>query len=318
MPRVTSDTSANASGSARGVHTGGAGVHTPIARPLLVKSALVLTVLAATPAAAPAREPAAAPARPDDVEACATASEEGQELRDKGRLRAARALFVECAAQRCPAIVRKDCAAWMAQVEERLPTVAIHARDAQGRDVSDVRVSVDGEALADGLDGRALAVDPGSRTFRFARAGAPEVVLPLLLREGEKGRLVDVVLGAPPPAAKEPREAPSSIPTAAWALGGVSLAGFGAGIGFGVVAKTAVDDMRAPGGCAPACDPARVDGARRDMILANVLIGVGAAALVSAAVVTLVEVRARPEGKAAAWHIGAGAGPGGVQLSGSF
>lgn len=275
------------------------------------RSALGGVSLAIAALALPLAAPA--PARADDVEACASASEKGQELRDQGELRAARDLFVECAASLCPAIVRKDCAAWMSQVDERLPTVAIRARDAEGRDVSDVRVSIDGEVLAERLDGRALAVDPGTRTLRFARAGAPEVTQTLLLREGEKGRLVDVVLGAPPP---RPERA-FSVPASGWALGGVSVAAFGVGVGFGVSAKTAVDDMRAPGGCAPYCEPARVDGARRDMIVANVLIGVGAAALGTAAVLTIVHARSRAGGPAAAaWRLGAG--PGGLAVSGSF
>jgi hypothetical protein len=260
---------------------------------------------------------AAAPAaaRADDVEACATASEKGQELRDRGRLRAARALFVECAAERCPAIVRKDCAAWLGEVDERLPTVAIRARDAEGRDVSDVRVAVDGEALAERLDGRALAVDPGERTLRFTRAGAPEVTQALLLREGEKGRLVDVVLGLPPAKKVEAAEQAATVPAAGWALGGVSIAAFGAGIGFGLSAKTAVDEMRAPGGCAPFCERGRVDGALRDMILANVLLGVGAAAIGTAVILTIVHVRSSA-GRPAAARLGAG--PGGLSLVGAF
>jgi hypothetical protein len=272
-----------------------------------VRAAIAATLLVGAPGSA----------RADDVEVCASASEKGQDLRDQGRLRGARALFVECAAARCPAVIRKDCAAWLAQVDEKQPTVAIHARDGDGRDVSDVRVTIDGEVLAERLDGRAIAVDPGSRTFRFERAGAPEVVQTLLLREGDKGRLVDVVLGAPgtAPPGQEPRA--RAVPLAAWALGGVAVAAFGAGIGFGVAAKSAVDDMRSPTGCAPSCDPARVDGARRDMIVANVLIGVGAAAIATAAVLTFVQLRARPaDPPAAALQLGVGAGT--LWFSGSF
>ncbi len=270
-----------------------------------LRAAIALAVIATGPGEA----------RADDVDACVTASDKGQELRDQGRLRAARERFVACAAKRCPAIVQKDCAAWMAEVDEKLPTVAIHARDAEGRDIADVRVSVDGEAIAERLDGRALTVDPGSRTFRFVKAGAPEVAMTLLLREGEKGRLVDVVLGAPALAGVKDRT--FSVPPAAWVLGGVSIAAIGAGVGFGLAAKTAVDDMRATGGCAPFCDPARVDGARRDMILANVLFGVGGAALATGVILTIVRARTAAEGPPiAAWHLGAG--PGGLSLSGVF
>lgn len=292
------------------------GMCTPLAarsRRLRTASGLALALVAAP----------AGDALADDVDACVTASDEGQQLRDEGRLRAARERFVACAAERCPGIVRKDCAAWLGEVEEKLPTVAIHARDAEGRDVADVRVSVDGELLAERLDGRALPLDPGTRTFRFVRPGAPEVVSTLLLREGEKGRLVDVVLGAPAAPPPAPARPIPIVPAATWALGAISLATLGAGLGFGASAKLAVDDMRRPDGCAPSCDPARLDAVRRDALLANVLFATSAAALVAGAVVTLVHVRSRPASAPVsdpsgpvAWQLAAG--PGTLWLSGSF
>ena len=278
-------------------------------------------------------------ARADDVEVCAGASEEGQELRDRGRLRAARERFVTCAAERCPAIVRKDCAGWLASVEEKLPSLIVRARDTEGRDLVDVAVTVDGEPIAERLDGRALVVDPGSRTLRFAIAGAPEVTRTLLLREGEKGRVVDVVLGvmgregggtgaggAADAGGAARAGSGFSVPVSGWILGGLSLAGFGALAGFGLSAKSAVDDMRA--GCAPACSPERVDVARRDMILANVGLGVGVLALGAAAIVITVHNRAEPAPSAAAraargeppWlqEVKVAAGPFGVAVTASF
>ena len=112
-------------------------------------------------------------ARADDVDVCASASEKGQELRDQAKLTAARELFVTCAAARCPAIVQKDCATWLAAVDEALPSVAIHARDGAGRDLTEVRVTVDGSTLIEKLDGRARSLDPGAHTFVFEAAGLP-------------------------------------------------------------------------------------------------------------------------------------------------
>jgi hypothetical protein len=263
------------------------------------------------------------PALADAVEECASASEEGQELRDRGRLQAARARFVTCAAEQCPAIVQKDCAGWLASVEEELPSVIVRARDTQGRDLAEVRVTVDGQVLAERLDGRALVVDPGSHTFRFATAGAPEATQTLLLREGEKGRVIDVVLGVmgreggPKGGADGGggRGRTFSVPAAAWVLGGVSVAAFGALAGFGVSATTAVDDMRKS--CAPRCSEERVDAARRDMILANVALGAGVLALGAAAVVVAVH-DVGPRAGATGPRVHVAAGPAGVALSAAW
>jgi hypothetical protein len=300
MRRVTSGTSANACAKTVALLNRSPPPHLRAASAAL---ATIAALLADRPAAA------------DEVEACATASEKGQELRDQGKLRAARELFVTCAAAECPAIVQRDCTAWLASVDEKLPSVALHARDRRGRDLTEVRVTIDGEVVAERLDGRALVLDPGAHTFRFAAAGAPEVEQKLLLREGEKGRLVDVVLG-PPEAPKPPKieERRFSIPAASWVLGAVALGGFGALAGFGVSAKSAVDDMRAS--CAPGCAPERVDAARRDMILANVGLGVGVAALGAAVVIAAVHDSAPPAKPAAAAWISAG--PGGLSISGAW
>ena len=270
MSKVTSDTSGSACASRR-----------------LAAAAAFAAVLAA-----------ALPARAADVvEACAAASEEAQARRDRGELREARKLLLTCAAEACPAVVRKDCAAWLEDVEARQPSIVLRVRDAAGQDRADVRVSIDGVEAVSSLDGRALAVDPGSRKLRFEAEGAPAVEQTVLVREREQGRVIDVVLAPAKP------EAPASggaregeggvgdeggglrIPVGAWALGGAAIAG---GVVFGVFgarAKGEVDEMR--GSCAPDCDPARVDAAKREALVANVALGVGAAAFTGAVVVVL-------------------------------
>jgi hypothetical protein len=256
-------------------------------------------------------------ARADDVDACVSASEKGQDLRDQGHLRSARALFVTCAAERCPTVVQKDCAAWLSAVDAKLPSVSVHARDGTGRDLTDVRVLVDGETLATQLDGRAFDVDPGSHTFRFVTPGSPEATQTLVLREGEKSRPVDVTFGARPLPAENP--ATFSVPTASWVLGGLSVAAFGALAGFGYSAKSAVDEMRTT--CAPDCAPERVDAARRDLIIANVGLSVGAAALGTAVLITIVHNTSPspappPKSAARTWKLSAGGG--GLALSGAW
>src|SRR5271156_3625369 len=68
------------------------------------------------------------PARADEKAACIAASEDAQQLKLDGKLTLARARLLGCARAECPAIVRQDCAQWIAEVDAALPTVVLGAR----------------------------------------------------------------------------------------------------------------------------------------------------------------------------------------------
>src|SRR5258706_11127444 len=85
-------------------------------------------------------------AHADDVKnACASASETAQQLRIDGKLRAAHEQLTACSRPICPAIVKRDCDAWLSEVEAILPSIVLVARDETGRDLVDVRVLLDAE-----------------------------------------------------------------------------------------------------------------------------------------------------------------------------
>jgi hypothetical protein len=156
---------------------------------------MVLSVVACT--AAP-QTAAADEARAHDVKlACADAYTEAQTLRDSHRLRAARERLRVCAQPECSAFIHKDCTAWLAEVEARVPSVVLSARDAEGRPLVDVAVSVDGASLASALDGRAIDVDPGPHTFTFAATGGGEASLHVVVLEGQKAQSVSVPVPVP-------------------------------------------------------------------------------------------------------------------------
>lgn len=127
-----------------------------------------------------------------DVQACLNASEKGQRARANGKLREARESFLVCGSEGCPSIVRKDCSQWTDQLTNALPTVVFGAKDRAGHDLFDVAVTMDGEKIVDKLDGKAVFVDPGRHTFKFEANGAAPVNETLLVREGEKSRVVTV------------------------------------------------------------------------------------------------------------------------------
>lgn len=179
-----------------------------------------------------------------DVKACLDAAEEGQKLRDSGAYRHARERFIACAADECPGEVRKGCVGWLGELDKLIPTVVFGAR-AHGKEVSDVRVSVDGELVAERIDGKPVALDPGEHHFRFERPGETAIDETAVVMAGEKERLIAVQFGVdllplppPPPTPTaipmEPKAAPvasraQSTPAAAYALGAIGLATLAAG-----------------------------------------------------------------------------------------
>ena len=248
----------------------------------------VLVILAALALSAPG-------ARADDKSSCAETSLRGQEARDHRHLLDAQRLFVQCSAESCPLIVRRDCAEWLEGLKTRVPGVVVSARDAEGRDVVDVRVLVDGALVQPRLDGHIFAVDPGEHVFRFEPAGAPPIEQRVLVREGETNRLLTVDVqgpsarGAPPPDTSRGGARPVTWPT--FVFGGLAIAGGVAFAGFAATAKGDLGDLRDGCGRTQTCAQSDVDAVRRDLVIANVALGIGVLAL-GAAIWTYVT---RPE-----------------------
>jgi len=153
----------------------------------------------------------AVPARADDREQCLGASSSAQDLRRENKLIDARAQLLVCARELCPGVVRRDCAQWLDEVNAAMPTIVIAAKDHLQHDVVAAHVLVDGAAYLDHLDGMAKPIDPGVHKLRLEVAGAPPVQQDIVIREGEKNRIVELTV--PPPA--EPTPNPVPPPTVA-------------------------------------------------------------------------------------------------------
>jgi hypothetical protein len=134
-------------------------------------------------------------ARANEKQRCISASEQGQELRDDGNYRRAREAFSACARETCPPLVRRDCAHWQAELEEAWPSVIVSAKDSGGKDLADVRVLLDGEPFASRLDGKPIHVDPGEHVLRCEAQGFPAAEQHVVVRAGEKNRVIDVQMG---------------------------------------------------------------------------------------------------------------------------
>lgn len=228
----------------------------------------------------------ASAARADKAERCIAASELGQQQRDRGALIEARASFRTCAADDCATMIRKDCARWLEDVQEGLPTVVVGARDARGADVLGVRVFVDGEPIAEAESGRAIALDPGPHLFRFEKAPSAPIEQTVVLRMGEHNRAILATFEAPapvaPPKPTEEKTAPRPVSTThvspwAYAAGGVGIVGLGAFTYFGISGLNEKSRVRAL--CSPACTDDQVSGVRNRYLAADISLGVGLVAL---------------------------------------
>ena len=239
---------------------------------------------------------AAAPARADDPRAgarrdeeCGAAAVAGQTLQRQGQLLAARERFGACARDVCRPDIVEDCTRWLRDTVDATPTIVIAPRDRAGADVAGVSVTIDGRPVDEGDASRAIPLDPGAHVVRCERAGAPPESRSVVLREGEKRRLVEIVLevpGAVPPAPGPPRgEARGGprIPLPAYVAGSIALVGLGV---FGSFAVIGADD-RARSGCDVGCAAEDASRVRRELAIADVGLGIGAVALAVAAITVL-------------------------------
>src|SRR5579859_5937510 len=106
-----------------------------------------------------ASQAGAAPTAKEEKKACIAASEKAQQLRADGKLLASREQLLVCARDVCPGVIRKDCAKWLGELEDALPSIVLGAKDGKGRDLEDVRVDIDGVQATSALDGKAIPID---------------------------------------------------------------------------------------------------------------------------------------------------------------
>jgi hypothetical protein len=95
--------------------------------------------------------------------------------------------------------MQKQCAdAWQA-ITAALPTVVFSAKDASGKAVTNVTVTVDGAQVATLLDGTPIPLDPGSHAMKFEMDGATTVEKQIAVADGQKGQTIAIDLDANPP-----------------------------------------------------------------------------------------------------------------------
>jgi hypothetical protein len=243
-------------------------------------------------------------AHADELSTCVKASEVGQTLRDEGKYLRARENFAVCSRDVCPGIVRRDCTGWLLDVEKSLPSVVISATDG-GHDITDVKVTIDGVAVAGKLEGKPISLDPGAHALHYEHGGQPALDDQIVVRAGEKNRLVKVSFGTlapplapttPPLPANKPTTVPAGKPPSplAYVLGGVGVVGLVGWAYFGVSGDADVHNLRSTCGQLHDCSDASVSSARTKLVLADVGMGVGLAGVVAGGIVFFATRRSGP------------------------
>lgn len=236
-------------------------------------------------AARPAHADQGATANQGTAAKCVASADRGQLLRDEGKLLESRSEFSACGADVCPAVVRRECLGWLTDIDERLPSIIISVKQSGGADVVGATVSLDGQPLPNANLGRAVLVDPGQHVVRVRHPDFVSGEQTVVVREREKGRVLNLVLKSNKVVVTEPgqpRTAPGPVPWYTWALGGVAVAG---GVGFGVLWSSGMNDVSdLRGSCAPYCATDQIDEVRSTLDLARISLGIGIGAAVGVVV----------------------------------
>jgi hypothetical protein len=235
-----------------------------------------------------------------DKKECAQAHGDAQKSMRDGLLRKAREELKTCARDECIPLVRKDCVAWLDEVNANLPSIVIEAKGPDGKETFDVRLTINNEPTASKLDVKAIDLDPGTWSMRFEREGSPPIDKEIVLRQAQKNKLVEVSFAAPP-VATEPRGVPTRGETAEaprrrsllpWVLGGLGVALAGGGVFFWASSESTRSDLQSS--CAPRCDPKQADDIKTQRLVGDILAVTGVLA-VGAAAVWLLTDRAAPK-----------------------
>ena len=203
---------------------------------------------------------------------CVSHLDRAQLLQSARKLREARAHYLSCSAAACPELVRDDCSKSLVELDASMPTVVFSAR-ADGHDVGDARVLLDGEAVASALDGHPVQLEPGNHVARFERTGGGAVEIKLVAREGEKNRAVTATFATDVKEKPAVKQESGRFPVLPVVLGSAGLLSVGGSIWLRVDAGNDADRLRAS--CAPACDSAARDGLSDKLVVANVALGAG-------------------------------------------
>ena len=197
-------------------------------------------------------------ARASEERACSAAHVRAQVLkRDMpDKLLERRAALRACSNPQCARSIDNECSAWLQDLDALIPDLTVRVVDSHGNAVPNALIRIDGKVQAAGTP---LEVDAGEHTV-VAVSDTTESRT-VILRTGEKGRSLEIVMASassaitsPAPAVENQTVPAAPSRTLAYALGGVGVVAIGVGAVTGVMALNAASERdTACGGDFPAC-----------------------------------------------------------------
>jgi hypothetical protein len=250
-------------------------------------AAVAFLLFASSASSAPSAKPD--PAIAAKKAECVAALDKAQASKASRKLVDARANYVTCSHEACPDMIREDCSKGLREVDESIPSITL-AATIDGKDAPDAKVSVDGEPIDGGLDGRSIPLDPGSHVVRFERPGSPPQEQKIVAREGQKNQLITGVFpGTRPAGGKITTEGGTKVPIVPLAFAGVGAIGLGTAFVMHLGMTSRANELGDR--CAPRCSQSDRDDLSDRLVLRNVAFGIGIGALVVAAVTYVVTMR---------------------------
>jgi hypothetical protein len=272
-------------------------------------------------------EAAAGGASQPSREQCLEAHRNAQELKQSGKFLEAQSHLVVCSSATCPGVVISDCGSWIGDLEQMTPSMIFEIR-ANGKEAPDAKVFVDDKPVTD--MSHAVKVNPGRHAIRVELPPFPPHEETLTLPEGQRMRLVAVdfrskapeaapLTPEPIPPAREPERPTPFIVYPLVGLGVAGLASFGVFSYLGRQKQTDLEET-----CAPLCTDAELEPMQKLYLIGDISAGVGAAALVTSAIVYFTRPEKHPTDARADFAVNVGAVAGGpldsfgVNAAGSF
>lgn len=231
-------------------------------------------------------------------EQCVESHRLAQQAQNEEKLVRARELARTCTALACPGLVISDCARWLNDIEQRVPSVVFEVR-LDGKPNLTARILADGKVVEEWTRGEALRLDPGEHQFRFELGDRAPVTQTVLLAEGMRYRIVSAEFKTDTPAAtgtasplapQATTAAPASAPTAAvrpvpvvvYPLLGVGAAGVGSFALFGLLGKSKQSDLESS--CKPNCTQSDLKPMKTSYLIGDISLGVGIASFAAASI----------------------------------